>query len=526
MLRVIAETFKVDLRGFSTVTGIHHTMASSKRKAFTNILIRLVGIQGMKDIFNSIVREEGEEGLHFIIEKSVVPLEPEQVATPMPSEETPAPPPAQLEFWQRVQAFQKVTDSQHPIAKAVGLWKDQHRMKFVTKDQLIDIMGPQTATISIKMDGELVAIYYDNGKAETVTNRGTIRTGFPAIDEVAQILKDHKKAAFMGELYAVDESGQPQSYMKAATIVRNPDSGKDNLLRLGVFDIIEIDDKDLTTETIENKVKIINQIFKDGKFVHPAPTVEGDAKKVEELWEQAESQGWEGLVVHYGGMMYKVKPIMSYDMVIVAVTKSPKFVEQIGAVLCAFMDKEGKFRLNGTVGGGFTDEEKARLLEWAERNKVREDEEKIWVDPFKEPLIVEVEAMEVNIKKRPKMEYKDKKWVQIEDDWSGILRFPHAKRFREDKSPKPQDVSIDQLPLKQEGAAQIENKPYVMYSDGLTVGMTVQVITGYIGKIIGLMPKSGDGGGDLDLLIQWDDPILGCIYVSEIHPTEVLRIWK
>ena len=433
-------------------------------------------------------------------------------------ESSPQPPSAeQLQFeFSRIQAFFKDSTSKHPAATIAGIWKSAHKMKFVTIDRLQDIVADDKALISVKMDGELVTIWYKDGKAETVTAKGTVRSSFPAIDEVAVLLKDHKEAAFMGELYAVDEQGKPMSYMKSSSIIRDPASGKDSQLRLGVFDIITIDSKDYVDASIEDKMQIINDTFKDGKSVQPVHYVQGGIDEAEKLWDQLSDKGWEGLVVYIGTMIYKVKPIMSYDMVVVAVEKSPRFIDQIGATLCAFIDKEGMFRLNGSVGGGFTDQEKAQLYDWAEKNKIAEDETRIWVDPFKDPIVVEVEAVEVNIKDRPKMQFKDSKWVTIEDDISGVLRFPHVKRIRDDKEPTYRDVPFEQLPIREE-SAEVHH---------LAVGNKVEVITGQIGKIIGIVPNSGDSGYDLDIIVEWDQPLWGEITQSEIHPSEITRSWE
>jgi hypothetical protein len=108
------------------------------------------------------------------------------------------------------------------------------------------------------------------------------------------------------------------------------------------------------------------------------------------------------------------------------------------------------------------------------------------------------------------MEFKDGKWIEIEQDISGVLRFPHILRMRDDKDPIHRDVGIEQLPLKQEGA--------------LTEGKHIKVITGQTGKVIGLVPKSSDSGQDFAVVIKWDTPLFEEHEVSEVHPTEILEV--
>jgi ATP-dependent DNA ligase len=437
------------------------------------------------------------------------------------------PTPQQTEF--ALEAFIKDSNQDHPAARIAGAWKAEHKMKFVNIDKMPEIIGDDKGTISAKLDGELIALIWDGQKAITITPKGTIRSGLPATEETTGLLKNFKTAVFMGEFYATDESGKPQSYMKAASILRDPNSKKDHLIRISIFDVIALDGKDVSDLPIAEKMSKIAEIFNQGgKHIHAAPSTQGGMTDIKKQWDVLEERGWEGLVVHLGSIIYKIKPILSYDMVVVAIEKSPRFVDRIGAALCAFIDKEGAFRLDGSVGGGFTDEEKVWILDWANKNKVREDEDRIWVDPFKEPLIVEVEAMEVNIKDQPKMDFKDRKWVQIEEDISGVLRFPHVKRIRDDKDPTHRDVAVEQLPLEQKSSVMTfdmlrmydpQQAPHV-----LVPGKHVKTITGQTGCIMELVPKSGDSRLDFDVIVQWDAPLWGEIPVSEIHPTEIVEV--
>jgi ATP-dependent DNA ligase len=426
------------------------------------------------------------------------------------------PQPEQLELFQQsiVQAFVKTADRDHPGAAAAANWKVTHKMRFMTIDQIYDEIGDNPVDISIKLDGELVAIYLHDKKVVTITTKGTIRSEFPATEEATRLLEKYDGALFVGEMYVVNDSGTPVSYMKAASILRDPELGQDHLIRLSVFDLLQLNGKDYGGEPLETRVGLINEIFGKGKNAHAATYfMKENMKKASEIWDQLQDKGWEGLIIYMGTQLYKVKPIMSYDMAVVAIEKSPKYVDRIGALLCSFIDKESRFRLNGAVGGGFTDAEKVELLEWANRNKVWEDEERIWVDPFKEPIVVEVEAVEVNIKERPKLKFKEGKWAEIEDDMAGVLRFPHFKRFRDDKSPKHDDVPIEQLPIMQESAAV------------LAPGKGIRVITGQTGRIKQLVPRSGDSGEDFDIIVAWDEPLWGEIAVSEVHPSEIAVVY-
>jgi len=525
---ITAKRYLVTLRPI----GINYrseTAAGSPSAAVGHVLYYYLGKsrERLQERLMRLHQELGEEGWTRKVSEMADEIVSE---TPMEGDvaEPPAidvPPPVEVDEQLRLFEFQKDSNKNHPAATAADYWKKTNTMKFVDFDKLEEIMAEGEAAISVKLDGELVALSYANGKVETVTAKGTVRSGMPPTEEAAQLLSAAgiKEAIFMAEMYAVDENGRPQSYMKSSSILKNPDKAMDHLIRLSVFDVISIDGRSYEAASIQDKMKEIERIFGKGKSVHAAQTVTGTIEIARELWDQLQDKGWEGLVVHVGDKLYKTKPILSFDMVVVAVSKSQKVLDRVGAMLTALIDKEGLFRLTGEIGGGLNDEDRAELMNWAERNKVAEDDEHIWVDPFKEPLIVEVEAVEVNPKMVPKMQFKDKKWVKIEDDWGGTLRFPQFVRYREDKEPKHPDVRVEQLPLEQQ--AKIMTYNLLQAYERIGPGKHIKVITGQTGRVLDLVPRSGDSGMDFDVIVEWDSPLWGEVSVCEVHPTEVVEVW-
>jgi hypothetical protein len=498
--------FLVDLRPI----GIDHrdfTTAKDKRAAVYNSIIRNRGTDFEIGLFIWKQKEYwGKDGWEQQIDKMADEVEepaPKPQKSPKPEE-----PDNQLSLFE----FERRIDKRHPATDIAHSWKLYHKMAFMDFDSLIELIGDKEATFSIKYDGELCAIYYDGSNVELVTIRGTIRTNMPATKEATQLLSGHQRGVFLGELYAVDETGKPLSYMKSASILKDPKGGGDQLLRLSVFDLYSLDGVEYESLGIDEKMKKVDEIFKQGQYVHPALTVRGHVEQAEELWSQIETKGWEGIVVHFGADLYKIKPIQSYDMVVIGINKS-KFVDQISAVLCAFMDKEGRFRLSGAIGGGFSDEERIRLKEWAERNKVMEDNDKIWVDPFKEPLVVEIEAIETNEKNRPTFEFAGKKWVKVENMLSGTLRFPQFVRKRDDKDPTPDDVPVEQITQTTSTRASVH---------ALVPGKLIRTVTGAMGRIVAIANRSH--GDDFDVVIDWTNTG-NEMEVSVMHPSEIAEVF-
>jgi hypothetical protein len=482
---------------------------------FHSFLFGRLGQSGALDYIGQLKREWGadynSEIEDLVQEAPIKPKAPPPPPPPSPQTEFEFTPQASQE-WISVQAFLKDTNKDHPGALLADNWKSSKKMEFVTFDQLKDKVGVGEVVFSAKMDGELVCLWFENGRAETVTAKGTIRTGMPAVDEAQEIMaKKFKSAAFMGELYAVDENNRPISYMQAASVLKDPDLGRDDAIRLAIFDVVEVEGKSAQDMPIADRMALIAKTFEGGKYVYPAYTKKGTIQDIEALWNELEKKGLEGVVVHMSdGTILKSKPIMSFDLMLVAVTKSPSIPGRIGAILASFIDKEGRYRLAGHIGTGMRDDQRVEFMNLARQYAIAEDDQYIWIDPKKSPVI-EVEAVEVNPKKTPAMEFQDGHYVEIEKMMSGTLRFPVLKQVRTDKDPKYPDVRVEQLPFKLESASMLRE------------GMKVMSLLGHTGTIVGLVPDSGDSGWDYDIIVKWDEPVWG-IEVSEVHPTEIQMV--
>jgi DNA ligase D-like protein (predicted 3'-phosphoesterase) len=350
-------------------------------------------------------------------------------------------------------AFEKFVDKGHFMVKLVEKEKAKMDMKFLTFEELANALGDKKIIISVKLDGEIVGVYFDGIQTIVATRAGTIRTDFLVTDEVTEICKKANigKLIGFGELYTVDDKGIPQSYLKSQTILKKPRSLEDEeKIRLIIFDLKDVDGIDYTVKKYWDRVEEIKRIFGEGTTVTPAIFEFGTIEQINELWNKVlnfREYGYEGLVLTdpETEKRIKVKPLLTLDLVVVAVEKSETHPEWMGALLCSFMDKDKRFRLNGKVGTGFKQDERREWLDWANRNKVEEDEQFIWVDPFRDPRVVEVEAAEVNVRPTESFEFKEG-WIYVEDKMSGVLRKPAFKRIREDKKVIPMDLRLEQIP--------------------------------------------------------------------------------
>lgn len=358
-------------------------------------------------------------------------------------------------------------DKSHFMVPKVNEYKKHHAMKFVNIEESRKLLQDKDAVITIKYDGELTGLYHDGSKSYLISREGRIRTDLPLTDEIAKVLGDREFIGY-GELYAIGSNGNPLPYPKAVSILRVPE-GKEDKIRFMLFDTDE-------EGNYSDKITALKQIFSDVKYTTIVDLY--TSKDLDSLWSKVtdKNQGKEGLVVRIADDIYKIKPIITVDAVVIAIQKSDKH-EYMGALLLALLDEENVFRTISHVGTGFKVKEREQWLKWANHNSVSEDDNYIWVKPER---IVEVEAVEVNIVDTPAFTFDGKQWTSDGERPSATLRMPSYKKERTDKQVNPSDLRLEQLPgwvreskmkkeaFEPEHKDTIVVKPNEFYPKGLT----------------------------------------------------------
>lgn len=143
------------------------------------------------------------------------------------------------------------------------------------------------AMLEIKTDGEFCFIHIEKGNSFTVNKYGTVRQDFGDLNHIeTSVLAQHKSATFLGELM-INQGKAGELY----TLLSNKTNDK---LELYVFDIIELDKKDLRNEELITRKEILNQV-QCGKSC--AMKLVNDDKEAQIYFEIAIKKGFEGVVV-------------------------------------------------------------------------------------------------------------------------------------------------------------------------------------------------------------------------------------
>jgi len=308
----------------------------------------------------------------------------------------------------------------------------------------------------VKIDGEFTLLYINDGDIKFISPSGRVRTDFSLWEEVKKNFGHLKRTTIYGELYVVDENGFAVPYNQALLVLRNPTKENENRIFFSVFDIDQIngkiieDDYNIVYSTI---VEMFNNPIdkkKDYKYIHAAPgRFCGNIECVEDLWKQwVVGKKQEGLVVHVGDKAYKVKETFPVDAVVIGITKGlSEARDELGAVLVAFMDKDGNFIQASKVGTGFTKEMRKEWYEWAMKNKVEGPNTKfIWVNPER---IIEIKAEQYYKSKGDAYKFTGKNYSLLDNEgnWDTItFRKPVFVRIRLDKRVSPENLRLEQIP--------------------------------------------------------------------------------
>jgi len=298
---------------------------------------------------------------------------------------------------------------------------------------------PLPAVLVAKADGEFEVIHFDGYLCRCENRYGLIRYSLPALKEMTRALRriPIESATLLGELYGVVD-GKPQD-------LRYFLSHKDDQdLHIGVFDLPRINGRKVR-EKYHKRIKRVYGWLRECKHAHALPfTLAETVDEARDFWrEQVERRGYEGVVAHSGGDIYKIKPIQEIDAVIIAVNKRRRLRHgEVTSLKVAVMDHGGRFIELCDVASGIDHELRKTLMGLLEF-KTGETDEAIYVKPI---FVVQIKYQEAYLGKRRAWSYQNGRYRPFDTVTYYSLRHPVLMRFRPDKKPTPRDVGAGQIP--------------------------------------------------------------------------------
>lgn len=344
--------------------------------------------------------------------------------------------------------MKSVSAPDNSLVKAIKKWKKDQAIISLTLDEMKEEAKGKEIISEQKVDGQSELLSFKKGEESKFASLGgVLYSDLPVIDEAEKILKSHDiiEAQIVGELAGV-ENGKIIHFDKTESFIKNKDADKTKL-QWFPYQIVSLNNTKYPNDfqSYKKSWPELVKLFKDAKLIHPVEYMEDD---IDGAWKKyVEKQKNEGIVVRLSNnKVYKVKPVFTYDLVIVAVGDKKKknwAKGMIGTTLMAFMDNNHIFRTAGEIGTGWTHEESKELFDWANKNKVGEDDHYVWVKPKK---IMEVQWERSNVREMPSYKYSKGKYEDVGKMESGTIVKPRFIRYRTDKSVNPNDLRLTQIP--------------------------------------------------------------------------------
>jgi len=316
----------------------------------------------------------------------------------------------------------------------------------------LDLLKLNSETVvSAKLDGEFTLLSYTReGESYTLNKWGHRRQDFPALNQFVEAMNKTEvtHAELLCELYA-EEDGKPTNlptfirYIKA----KNRDLDK---IHIGIWDLIKINGY-TPEQSFAWKLEEIEKWLKGCTLVNVVPHIKPHSiEDVKAFWRTAvEEKGYEGLVIRNGDI-YKIKPCLEVDAVIIGINKKSGYGKDLEvmqrrearSVKLALMQPDGTFIELSDCASGINEELGKALFKLTD-HKIGEDDRTIYVKPI---VVCTIQYTDTFLKDRTVLKYEQEKYTEAGTKPFVSLRHPRLLRFRPDKTVNPQDLRTAQIP--------------------------------------------------------------------------------
>jgi ATP-dependent DNA ligase len=307
--------------------------------------------------------------------------------------------------------------------------------------------------LSTKIDGHLCFIYKEGNNISILNHNNKPFDRTELNKELESILKD-QEGLFVGEIHLHHENKRTRSYDLTKEI-----SNDKSDIRIAIFDILRLKDKEFQSNDWNNKKNILSEIFPKSGIIFYLDEVELSSRKdIEvEFQKRAIDLNLEGVVVRgESGPVFKIKQYLSFDLVVLGyVNGHANDFSLLKEILIGVMIDKNKFLSVGIVVNGFTVSDRETLSLDFEKIKVESDS--IQVSNSKLPFtmiepkyIVEIESTDIitsnsdGFIKRPLLIFNNNFLL---DKYSNSISLttPVFKKFRQDKKVNEKDVGLNQI---------------------------------------------------------------------------------
>ena len=310
--------------------------------------------------------------------------------------------------------------------------------------------------VSEKIDGELWFLVLD-GKNSFFTNPSgkVIHGSLPQLEEAAALPKGD---ILVGELHAVGATERPR-VGDLSSVLSEAGQSRCTDLRFAVFDALPVTldenpvpypEKLAKLEALLGSTRYLNVLDSHGLST---------AADIQEFFTKHVLEGKaEGIVIrHESGLIYKAKPHIEIDAVIVGYTKRVDQVDQARSILLALMWPDETFQILGACGNLGTDEERSALLSQLTTDscpsQIRIASENGGLYTFVKPkLVAQLKLTDIQKDRSDGTPTLTHKMIATDQGWESKGQSPFGRpihpvmqRIRSDKSVNSHDVRVSQF---------------------------------------------------------------------------------
>ena len=317
--------------------------------------------------------------------------------------------------------------------------------------------------ISPKIDGELWFMIIEDDEVVLSNTRGKLIAGdIPLISEVSKISKRFKgRVILVGELFVASKKSRPRVSDLASAL---GGGAKAEVEKLGfaAFDIISGGDVKSSIPLVDYKdrLALIQRLLADGKRAKcvKTETINSPGEVINYFDNWVDAGKAEGLVIRAGeGRIYKVKPSLSIDAVIIGYTEKSGDSSQVRSIILALMRADDTFQLLGSCGSLGDEKARKEMMQKIQKSQVKSNWRHTSGDGaiyhfVKPEVIVEIKVVDVqgedssgdSIRKMV-LSIKDNEWVALQKLPCASVHHPVFIRYRSDKQVNALDLRIEQI---------------------------------------------------------------------------------
>lgn len=228
----------------------------------------------------------------------------------------------------------------------------------------IPSIPPGTLGVSRKLDGELWFLISDEQRIYLLNPRGrSINGQIPVLEQAKRLVKG---TIIAGELYAEPVKGR-ERVGDLSTLLAGGKKAATERLMFAAFDLVQRDGVSSLNEPYEERFKTLGTIIADSDnnlTVIDTVNITTSADLQAHYNAIVTNDGAEGLIVRASsGMVYKIKPVIDIDCVIMAYTEKVDEPGHARSVLLGLMHEDGKIQLLGGCGNLGSMEQRKMLFD-------------------------------------------------------------------------------------------------------------------------------------------------------------------